>query len=102
MRFWRNVNPIPCTLIALIFSFCISTWISGPTLFEVQAKSIEIPSHQGKYHNFETNAQNMAKKYRDATGEKVPNQYIVVLKDDNILSSKIFSAFKAIKQGAGL
>ena len=102
MRFWRNVNPISCTLITLIFSFCISTSISHPTLFEVQAQSIEIPSHQGKYHNFETNAQNMAKKYRDATGEKVPNQYIVVLKDDDILSSINSPAVEAMKQGAGL
>ena len=102
MRFWRNVVPISCTLIALIFSFCISTSIYGPTSFEVQAKSVEIPSHQGKYHNFETNAQNMAKKYRDATGEKVPNQYIVVLKDDDILSSTNSPAVEAMKQGAGL
>ncbi|MDW0199227.1 MAG: S8 family serine peptidase, partial [Nitrososphaeraceae archaeon] len=102
MRFWRNVVPISCTLIALIFSFCISNSISGPTLFEVQAKSVEIPSHQGKYHNFETYAQNMAKKYRDATGEKVPNQYIVVLKDDDILSSTNSPAIEAMKQGAGL
>ena len=102
MRFWRNVVPISCTLIALIFSFCISTSISHTTLFEVQAQSVDIPSHQGKYHNFETNAQNMAKKYRDATGEKVPNQYIVVLKDDDILSSTNSPAIEAMKQGAGL
>ena len=102
MRFWRNVNPISCTLITLIFSFCISTSISHPTLFEVQAQSVDIPSHQGKYHDLETNAQNMAKKYRDATGEKIPNQYIVVLKDDDILSSTNSPAVEAMKQGAGL
>ncbi|MDW3621560.1 MAG: hypothetical protein QOK51_05485, partial [Nitrososphaeraceae archaeon] len=61
---------------------------------------MDIPSHQGKYHNFETNAQNMAKKYRDATGDKVPNQYIVVLKDDDFLSSTSSPAVEAIKQGA--
>jgi len=44
----------------------------------------------------------MAKKYRDATGEKVPNQYIVVLKDDDILSSTNSPAVEAMKQGAGL
>ncbi|MDW0169556.1 MAG: S8 family serine peptidase [Nitrososphaeraceae archaeon] len=44
----------------------------------------------------------MAKKYRDATGEKVPNQYIVVLKDDDILSSTNSPAIEAMKQGAGL
>ncbi|MGB7696193.1 MAG: S8 family serine peptidase [Nitrososphaeraceae archaeon] len=63
---------------------------------------MDIPSHQGKYHDLETNAQNMAKKYRDATGEKVPNQYIVVLKDDDILSSTNSPAVEAMKQGAGL
>ncbi|MGC1264187.1 MAG: S8 family serine peptidase, partial [Nitrososphaeraceae archaeon] len=71
-------------------------------MFEVQAQSVDIPSHQGKYHDLETNAQNMAKKYRDATGEKIPNQYIVVLKDDDILSSTNSPAVEAMKQGAGL
>jgi subtilisin len=102
MGFWRNVNLISCTLIALIFSFCISTSIYHNTLFVVQAQSVDIPSHQGKYHDLETNAQNMAKKYRDARGEKVPNQYIVVLKDDDILSSTNSPAVEAMKQGAGL
>ena len=102
MRFGRYVGPMSCTLIAFIFSFCISTSISHTTLFEVQAQSVDIPSHQDKYHDLGTNAQNMAKKYRDAIGEKVPNQYIVVLKDDDFLLSTNSPAVEAIKQGAGL
>ena len=46
----------------------------------------------------------MTKKLRDVKGEKVPNQYIVVLKDNNLLSpGKIKSlAGEATSQGAAL
>ena len=51
-----------------------------------------------------SNIQDITKKLRDVKGEKVPNQYIVVLKDNNLLSpGKVkLLAGEATNQGAAL
>ncbi len=101
MHCWINAAPILFIFIVLL-SYCILTSTSHTSLFEVQAQPVDKTSLQGKYDDSGTNPQNMAKKYRDATGEKIPNQYIVVLKDDGFLSSTSSPAVEAINQGAGL
>jgi hypothetical protein len=84
----------------------LSNWILGPipqtTLSEGQAQPVDTISPQGKIDDSRINAHNMAKKYRDAPGEKIPNHYIVVLKDADFLSSLKSPAAEAINQGAGL
>jgi subtilisin len=48
--------------------------------------------------------QDIAKKLREVKGEKVPNQYIVVLKDNNLLSSGMVRSLagEAVNKGAAL
>ena len=75
------------TLIALLFSNWILSPMSQTSLFDVEAQQPDTTSLQGKIDDLRTKAENLAKKLREATGEKRPNDYIVVLKDNNFLSS---------------
>ena len=79
-----------------------TTPISQTFLFQVKAQSVETPQ-KGKNDVF-SSVQNLAKKLREVKGEKIPNQYIVVLNDKNLLpSSSVKSlAGQAINQGAVL
>jgi subtilisin family serine protease len=93
-------------IISTLIMLLLSNWILGPipqtTLSEGQAQPVDTISPQGKIDDSRINAHNMAKKYRDAPGEKIPNHYIVVLKDADFLSSLKSPAAEAINQGAGL
>src|SRR5215467_4683928 len=122
MVFWRNIwyrgstikklasyrrNSSPITvissaLILLLFSSCILNPISPNFLFKVEAKPFYPTSLLEKNHDLKTNLQGLAKKLRDATGEKIPNDYIVVLKDNNFLSSVSSLAGEAKSEGAAL
>ncbi|HJY09880.1 MAG TPA: protease inhibitor I9 family protein, partial [Nitrososphaeraceae archaeon] len=86
-------------LIALFFSNWISSPMSQTSMLEVEAQQPDITSLQGKIEDLKTNA--LAKKLRDATGGKTPNDYIVILKD-NFLSSVRSSAAEAKSEGAAL
>src|SRR6266487_3260829 len=102
MGFRKNVGYISSILIALLFSNCILTSVSQNSLFEVEAKPIDKTSLQGKNDDVRTNVFEMANKLREATGEKTPNDYIVVLKDNNFLSSVRSLAGEAKSEGAAL
>ena len=90
------------TLIALLFSNWILSPISQTSLFEVEAQQPDKTSLQNKIDDLRTKAENLAKNLREVKGEKIPNQYIVVLKDNDFLSSRSFSAREAINEGAAL
>ena len=92
------------TLIALLCSSSVSSPISE-SFFEAEAKPVGASSLQDKIaDNLRTNVQDITTKLRDVKGEKVPNQYIVVLKDDPFVSpGKVKSlAGEATNQGAAL
>jgi subtilisin family serine protease len=71
------------------------------SLFGVEAKPIS-KKLQATNDEFRTNVFKMAKKFREATGEKTPNDFIVVLKDNNFLSSVRSLAGEAKSEGAVL
>ena len=85
-------------LIALFFSNWILSPMSQTSMLEVEAQQPDITSLQGKIDELRTNA---LAKFRYATGEKTPNDYIVILKD-NFLSSVRSSAAEAKSEGAAL
>src|SRR5687767_8908102 len=81
-----QIIVIAIALIALLCSSSISNPLSESFL-EAQAKPAGASSLQSKIvDEVRTNIQDVTKKLRDVKGEKVPNQYIVVLKDNNVLS----------------
>ena len=86
MRFWINPGPTSSILMTFLLSYCILTSISQNSLFEVEGKLLNITSLQGKNDDFKFDGQNTAKKLREVTGEKIPNDYIVVMKDDFLSS----------------
>jgi subtilisin len=95
------ITIISSTLIVLLFSNSILGTMSQNSLFEVEAKPIS-KKLQATNDEFRTNVFNMAKKFREATGEKTPNDFIVVLKDNNFLSSVRSLAGEAESEGAEL
>jgi hypothetical protein len=99
-----QIIVIAIALIALLCSSSISSPLSESFL-EVEARPAGASSLQSNIvDELRTNIQDITKKLRDVKGEKVPNQYIVVLKDNNLLSpGKVKSlADEATNQGAGL
>ena len=102
---YRNSSSITVTssaLILLLFSSCILNPISPHFLFKAEAKPFYTTSLLEKKYDLKTNLQGLAKKLREATGEKIPNDYIVVLKDNNFLSSVSSLAGEAKNEGAAL
>ncbi|MDW0120865.1 MAG: S8 family serine peptidase, partial [Nitrososphaeraceae archaeon] len=99
MRFWKNVSPISSILMAVLLSYCILTSISQISLFQVEGQRFEITALQDKKDDIIDEAHNLAKKLREVQGEKIPNDYIVVMKD-NFLSSVHSLADKAKSEGA--
>jgi subtilisin len=92
--------------IALIALFCSST-ISSPfsgTFLEAEAKLVGASLGSNIVDKVSTNIQEITKKLRDVKGEKVPNQYIVVLKDSNLLSNEKVKSLAGVaaNQGAAL
>ena len=99
-----QIIVIAIALIALLCSSSISSPLSESFL-EAEAKPAGASTLQSKIvDELRTNIQDVTKKLRDVKGEKVPNQYIVVLKDNNLLSpGKVKSiAGEATSQGAAL
>ncbi|HEX7817937.1 MAG TPA: S8 family serine peptidase, partial [Nitrososphaeraceae archaeon] len=99
MRLWKNPGPTSSILMAFLLSYCILTSISQTSLFEVEGQRLHIISLQGKNDDLRIDGQNMANKLREVTGEKIPNDYIVVMKDD-FLSSVWSLAGEAKSEGA--
>ena len=83
----------------LLISFGVLTSISQISLLQVEGQRFDITSLQDKKDEIRDQAQNFAKKLREVTGEKIPNDYIVVLKDD-FLSSVNSLAGKVQSEGA--
>jgi hypothetical protein len=101
MRFWKNVGPTSSILVALLLSYCILTSISQTSLFDVEAQRLDIISLQDKNNDLRIDVQNMANKLREVSGEKIPNDYIVIMKDD-FLSSVQSLAGEAKREGAAV
>ncbi len=101
MRLWKNLGPTSSILMAFLLSYCILTSISQTSLFEVEGQRFDIISLQGKNDDLRIDGQNIAKKLREVTGEKIPNDYIVVMKDD-FLSSVQSLAGEAKREGAAV
>jgi subtilisin len=99
-----HIIVVAISLIVLLCSSSISSPISE-SFFDAEAKPVGASSLQNKIANDDrTNIRDITKKLRDVKGEMVPNQYIVVLKDNNLLSpGKVKSlADEASNQGAAL
>ena len=92
------ISIIIISSILLLFGWTTSVSES----LNVQAQPAETTSVQNNVEDPGANAQDTAKKLKDTKGEKIPNQYIVVLKGDDFLSSPRSSALKATTQGAEL
>ena len=73
-------------------------------LMLTQTQAIQTSQLQGKIDVFKAGAQNILNKLREVKGEKIPNQYIVVLNDNNLLSSSSVRSLadQAINQGAAI
>ncbi len=122
MGFWKNVRDvvdmikkprsqgrtsplitiISSTLIVLLFSNWILSPVSQNSFFEAKALRFDTTSLQGKNDDLRINSHILAKKLREVTGEKIPNDYIVVLKNNNFLSSVRSLAGEAKSEGAAL
>jgi hypothetical protein len=121
MGFWKNVwevvdmikkprsqgrtSPLitilSSTLIVLLFSNWILSPMSQNSFFEAKAQRFDTTSLQSN-DDLRINSHNVAKKLREVTGEKIPNDYIVVLKNNNFLSSVRSLAGEAKSEGAAL
>ena len=77
MRLWKNLGPTSSILMAFLLSYCILTSISQTSLFEVEGQRFDIISLQGKNDDLRIDGQNIAKKLREVTGEKIPNDFIL-------------------------
>jgi subtilisin len=122
MGFWKNVRDvvdtikkspsqgrisplitiISSTLIVLLFSNWILSPMSQNSFFEAKALRFDTTSLQGNNDDLRINSHDLAKKLREVTGEKIPNDYIVVLKNNNFLSSVRSLAGEAKSEGAAL
>ncbi len=100
MGFQRIVGYTPYALMIIILSYLVLGPISQASLFKVEAQPFDRSTLQDKIDQIRNNAQNIVKKLRDVPGEKIPNDYIVVLKDNNFLSSVSSLAVKARSDGA--
>jgi hypothetical protein len=70
----------------VLISYCVLTSISQISLLQVEAQRFDITALQDKKDEIRDEAQDFAKKLRDVTGEKISNDYIVVMKDDFLSS----------------
>jgi subtilisin len=89
------------TLIVLLFSNSIFSPVFQTFLKEVEAQLVDTASLKDKIDALKKDADFMTKKFKEVKGQKIPNHYVVVLKQGNFLSSSVMSsAVKAINQGA--
>lgn len=99
MRFWKNLGPISSILTVLLISCCVLTSISQISLSKVEGQRFDIAALQDKKEEIRANAQDFANKLREVTGEKIPNAYIVVMKNDFLSSVQSLSG-KVQSEGA--
>jgi len=99
MSFCKNIGPISNILMVVLISYCVLASISQISLFQVDAQRFDITALQDKKDEIRDEAQDFAKRLREVTGEKIPNDYIVVMKDD-FLSSAHSLAGKVQSEGA--
>ena len=83
----------------LLLTYSVLASVSHISLFKVEGQRFDIIALQEKKDEIRYEAQNFAKKLREVTGEKIPNNYIVILKD-NFLSSAHSLAGKVQSEGA--
>ena len=83
----------------VLFSYCILISISQISLLQVEGQRFKITALQDKKDDIIDEAHTLAKKLREVQGEKIPNDYIVVMKND-FLSSVHSLAGKAKTEGA--
>lgn len=100
MGFQRIVGYTSYALMIIILSYLVLGPISQTSLFKVEAKPFDRSTLQDRIDQIRNNAQSIVKKLREVPGEKIPNDYIVVLKDNNFLSSVLSVAGKARSDGA--
>ena len=99
----RNKSLSIISIIIISSILLLFNWITSVSeSLNVEAQPAETTSLQNNIEDPGAKAQNTAKKLKDTKGEKIPNQYIVVLKDEDFLSSTKSSADKATGQGAGI
>ena len=99
MRFCKNVGHKSSILMILLISYGILTSISQISILQVEGQRFDITGLQDKKDEIRDKAQNFAKKLREVTGEKIPNDYIVVMNGD-FLSSVRSLAGKVQSEGA--
>src|SRR4026208_24785 len=100
MLFQRIFGYTSCVLMVILLSNLILVPISQTSMFKVEAQPFDRSTLRDKIDQIRNNAQNFVKKLKDVPGEKIPNDYIVVLKDNNFLSSVSSLAGKARSDGA--
>jgi len=107
-RFQRDSNSratlLTGILLLFLFSNIISSSISQNTLFRAEGKPASISSLQEKINGLNISPTDITKKLRDVKGEKIPNQYIVVLKNNNQLSTSSIKSLanEATNQGVAI
>ena len=96
----ENVSKTFITILLFSLILLLSSW-TVPVLNtpKIEAQPNNPALLKDNIDDLRNNAQTTEEKLRDTNGVKIPNQYIVVLKDG--VSSRS-SAEKAISQGAGL
>jgi hypothetical protein len=103
-KFDTKVVLLISSSIVLLFSNWVLDSLSQASLFQVQAKTAGATSSPNPFDQLGTGAQDIMKKLRDVKGEKIPNQYIVVLDNKNSLSTSSVKSLadQAINQGASV
>ena len=76
-------------------------FISQTSLFELETQRFDITSLQGKNNDLRIDVPNIENKLREVSGEKIRNDYIVIMKDD-FLSSVRSLAGEAKRDGAAV
>lgn len=99
MHFRKNSRPKSSILTLLLISYCVLTSILQISLFQAEGKHLEIKGLQNIKEEIRADALKFADKLREATGEKIPNGYIVVMKNDFLLSVQSLAA-KTQSEGA--
>src|SRR5919106_3772900 len=92
------------SLIVLLFFNWVPNILFQASLLQVQVRMAEATSVPGPFDQLGTGAQDIMKKLRDVKGEKIANQYIVVLDNKNTLSTSSVKSLagQAINQGASV
>src|SRR5918996_1242859 len=92
------------TLAISLLSYSSSSQLSPISLFGVVAQPANPSPLQGTFNDLRNNTEDITIKLRDVKGDKVPNHYIVVLKETNVLSSDFVKSLArlAVDKGAAL